>query len=532
MNNVFEPKENKYKFFVFTEDERNPVKYYRSRFEVPPGYRPQEIDPCRSMTEVIEEWRQARNAQRISREKDLERRRNMLSVLLDTYMPKPVNATFAPLTVNYKEELTITQPKYTKDDVISFILDNFAIESDESEEDSDSSDEGETYLHFDPGCFDPNPHLSRATLPKQFRGKNLKSFYKSVDDGTLNIRFSMVTPGRLPGETNPFYRPSDYPLLGGLKDKDKKKKKVKLVRRRKRPNKRIRKKNMHMTFVGRNPNDNRFGPPVTRSRLAYISDLVQVGASGYTVKTFQLCINDMDPAILSTIMAGQERFTTYYFEYLNYSCKVTAKCTNIAAEAVNFYINISTQDWTTLIATWQDARDCAENPNSTKPVTWDQNVDTKTITQLFKPADLLPRGIYKFSEIYAGLFNANPVAPIFINLVWYADNSGAEVKVDTNIVFDVWTSWYIQRNQRDSGPLEDDYVRSRTQRVGSPIPLTTEQKQIAEKNSQAWVYAKSAPPRREYDHLAGKQIMDQQHVVRPVSQLIRPASTSRIARCA
>jgi len=270
----------------------------------------------------------------------------------------------------------------------------------------------------------------------------------------------------------------------------------------------------------KNPDRNRFGPPVTKSRLCYISDLVQVAASAYTVKTFQMCINDMDPALLSTIMIGQERFTEYYFEYLNTFFRVIAACTNISGDPVNFYINIGTQDWTTLIGSWQDARDGAENPNSTKVVTWDNNTDTRKIVQGFNPADLMRKGVYYNSEIYAGLYNANPVSPIFVNLVWYCDNSGSNVKVDTNISFEMFTSWYIQRAQRDGGPFLEAEVSDRLNKYNS-VPLTNEQKARVERNSRAWVYSDAAPPRREYDHLAGKVISRTVINTQPVSQVLK-----------
>ena len=281
-------------------------------------------------------------------------------------------------------------------------------------------------------------------------------------------------------------------------------------------------------FTGINPNANRFGPPVTTSRLSYISDLIQVSATGYSVKTFQLCVNDMDPAILSTIMVGQERYTNYYYEYLNYSVRVTSTHTNIADNQLNMCVGISEEDWTTTLATWQDARDGAENPNQTTVKTVYKSVDSIHSNVVFKPAKLLRPKIYENSEIYSGLYNANPVTPIYVNFIWYSDNSGGQVKVDTNIQFELWSTWYIQRGQRDSGPF---MTRREQRRKILTLPITPEERSIAEKNSRTWIYSENARPRRQYDWLAGERILENKISQNPVSQqLIRSTSVDRFKK--
>jgi hypothetical protein len=261
-------------------------------------------------------------------------------------------------------------------------------------------------------------------------------------------------------------------------------------------------------FYGLNPNPSQIGPPVTTSYLTYQSDLTSIGGADYVVKAFQFCLNDFDPAIFSTSIAGIERFSNYYYEYLNKWVTCDVRSTNTAGQPVNFFMHLDTADLTSVIATWQQAKDLAENPNSTRVLTWENNVDTKRQVQRFYPATLMPPGVYQFSEIYAGLYNANPVSPIFLNLVWYSTQSGNSVRVETDIKFFIKSLWYIQRAQSDSGPLLNRRARS----LYSTYQMSPLDKEINKKNAKAWGYSGTAT-RRVYDHLAGQEIMKRESKV-------------------
>lgn len=295
-------------------------------------------------------------------------------------------------------------------------------------------------------------------------------------------------------------------------------------RRRPRRNRRRNPKSANK-FNGPNPRATVIGPPLTTSKLVYQSDLTTISGGDYAVKAFQLCLNDMDPAVFSTTIAGVERFADYYTEYLNKSAYVDARITNTSGSAVNFYMIMSTADLTGIISTWQMAKDVAENANATKIVTWNTNVDTKSIKRRFYPANLMRRSVYIDSEIYAGLYNANPVSPIFINLVWYSTNSGATVRVDTDIRITLMSDWYIQRIQDDNGPITE----WRPPSARPPYKFTDEQKVINHQNSLTWGY----PPhvdRREYEHKAGQVIMFTGRYSEPVGQkkLERVNSSKRV----
>jgi len=195
MHTFEKPKNASYKYYVLTEDEYDPVKYVRSRFDVLPGERAIEIDPCRSISDIVNDWRVARAAQLYDRQRDLERRRPSLSSLLDLHMPKPHIAEFAPLSISYEEEVDcVPKPQTTVMDLVFGVLetlDTIFVESSEDEADENEEEQGVDITNY--------MMCEQETHPCY----------------------------RFPGESNPFFKRSDYLLVGGGKKYDKRNNKKK-----------------------------------------------------------------------------------------------------------------------------------------------------------------------------------------------------------------------------------------------------------------------------------------------------------------
>jgi len=212
MQVIDKPESASYKYYVLTEDEKNPFRYVRSRFDVKPGERAIEVDPCRSMEEIVNDWRAARAAQAYSRQRDLERRQRMTLIITVESPKKSYNAEFAPLAMNYEEEVVLVpKPTTTVLDLVFGILDTL--------EDILYDDDYESFSDIE-----------------EEQGAQANN-YMMYEQETYPCY-------RLPGESNPFFVRQDYCLLGGGKT------------RKKRPRKKNMKKNRDQNLVpARQPYD-------------------------------------------------------------------------------------------------------------------------------------------------------------------------------------------------------------------------------------------------------------------------------------
>lgn len=228
-----------------------------------------------------------------------------------------------------------------------------------------------------------------------------------------------------------------------------------------------------LTQYGIEPNP---GPPPrtlyqgrNKSVLRHVSPLRAITSNQYAVKSFQMCVNDLDPAIYDQPMMGSFRYSDYYTTYLNDYVVMDLVFSNIdVSSIVTVGVIISLEDMSVTVSDIFEARRAIKDSVITAQVHPNKRrrIRRKNIMKLVDPI------YYEDDVSYRGHYNKNPIKPVYINIVMFSTTSEI-VNLDVKFRFQLMSRWsnHLEVNR-------DNQLRE----------LSLDERAIATKNMNAWIY--------------------------------------------